>query len=188
MAQPKKLGTLGLAVCVAAVALLIPWAFHMGGRFTPLYWSGTGTLLTRGGTYPLYVLFYPTMERGNGLDGWGWLCMSRNVTIPLTLDGSFDGGAWRWSLEGASINLALYQPQSTRDALEHPSDRGGFDLVGYWRGPELAMGENGENSTPFPSGFKVDHAFVTFRSGNKADFKAACSKAATVSTTAGPAN
>lgn len=179
-AQQKKLGMFGLAICAAAVGLLIPWAFHMGGRFTPLYWSGTGMLLTSKGNYPLYVLIYPTMERANGLDGWGSLCTSRNTAIPLTVDGRFDGGLWRWSLDGASMELGLLQPLSTRDALFSPNAGGGFDLVGYWRGPELVMGENGEHFKPFPSGFTVKHASVTLKWGTMKDFKDACAKAVIV--------
>ncbi len=175
MAQHKKFGIFGLAICATAVGLMIPWAFHIGGRLTPLYWSGSGTLFTKSGNYPLYVLIYPTMERDSGLDGWGSLCTSRNTVVPLTVDGSFNGGPWRWSLDGASIELALFEPPGPRGELLHPSDKGGFDLVGYWRGRALVMSENGEHFTPFPSGFKVERASVTLEWGTKSDFKAACS-------------
>lgn len=49
----KKFGTVGGIICAAGLGLLIPWAFHIGGRPTALYWSGTGMLLTNTGRYPL---------------------------------------------------------------------------------------------------------------------------------------
>lgn len=177
MAGRKKFGILGLAICASAVGLLIPWAFHIGGRLTPLYWSGTGTLRTKNGTYPLYVLFYPAMERGNGLQGWGSLCTSRDKVLPLTVYGSFNGGLWTWSLDGASMDINLFEPQGPRGELFHPIDRGGFDLVGYWHGRELVMNENGEHFTAFRSGFKVEQGVVTLKWSSKSDFNAACSKA-----------
>lgn len=176
MARRKNFGILGLAICATAVSLMMPWAFHIGGRFTPLYWSGTGMLLTKSGSHPLYVLFYPTMQRANGLDGWGALCTSRDTVVPLTIDGGFNGGLWSWSCNDASMNLALFEPLGAHDTILHPADRGGFDLVGTWHGQELVMAENGNHSTQFLSGFKVEHASVILKWSNKADFNAACSK------------
>lgn len=94
------------------------------------------------------------MKRANGLNGWGALCMSRNTVVPLDVKGRFDGGPWRWSLDSAAMEIGLLQPLDAHDALFHPVDRGGFDLVGRWRGQGLMMSENGEHSTPFRSGFK----------------------------------
>lgn len=145
----KKFGILGLAVCALGVSLLIPWAFHMGGRLTPLYWSGTGMLVTNNGTYPLYVLIYPTMHRSNGLQGWGSLCTSRNTVIPLDVNGSFKSGVWTWSLADAPMEIALLEPLGARGALLDPSDRPGFDLLGRWQGHELVLSESGNHSSAF---------------------------------------
>lgn len=51
-----------LLVAANGVILLIdPWSVHIGGRWKPLlYWSGSGKLVTNGGTYPLYVSFFPS--------------------------------------------------------------------------------------------------------------------------------
>lgn len=179
----KKWGIAAVIILACAVGLLIPWAFHIGGRPTALYWSGTGTLVTKTGPYPLYVLFYPTMHISNGVDGWGFLCTSRNTVVPLSLSGKFDGGPWRWSLDTASIEIRLFKPLSARQTLFHPGDTGGFDLVGHWHGHELEMNENGEHSTPFPSGFKVEDASVVLQWGNKSDFNAACSKVVALGST-----
>ncbi|HEY7098333.1 MAG TPA: hypothetical protein VH437_16530 [Terriglobales bacterium] len=52
-----------LVLCVAVVYVVAgitsPWAFHIGGRLTPLlYWQGRGKLVTKNGVYPLYVYFF----------------------------------------------------------------------------------------------------------------------------------
>src|SRR5215471_14700379 len=58
-----KLLLLCVVVVCGVASLTSPWAFHIGGRWTPLlYWSGYGKLVTRTGTYPLYVVFYPSAD------------------------------------------------------------------------------------------------------------------------------
>jgi hypothetical protein len=93
--KQKRWGLLGLAIVVlltvTVIGVITPWAFHIGGRFTPLYWSGTGTLVAKAGAYPLYVLLYPA-DGSNRLHGWGSLCISQNAVIPLNLHG--DGASW----------------------------------------------------------------------------------------------
>jgi hypothetical protein len=48
-----------LALLYGVIVLLIPfnpWAIHIGHRWTPLLtWTGTGKLVTTGGTYPVVV-------------------------------------------------------------------------------------------------------------------------------------
>ena len=52
----------GVAVIYAVAAITSPWSFHIGGRWTPfLIWSGSGKLVTKNGTYPLYITFYPVV-------------------------------------------------------------------------------------------------------------------------------
>src|SRR5581483_8079485 len=55
-------GVFGVAVLYGVVAIIAPWAFHIGGRSTPfLTWHGYGQLLTKGGMeYPLYISLYPS--------------------------------------------------------------------------------------------------------------------------------
>lgn len=162
-----------MAICALVVSMLIPWAFHIGQRLTPLYWSGTGLLATTSGRYPLYVLIYPTMQRANGLQGWASLCTSRNAVMPLEVDGNFRDG-W-WSLDHASMEIGLLETQSARDSLFDPNHRGGIDLVGSWHGPELVLADRDESSGSFRSGLRIEHASVTLHWGTKSDFKRACS-------------
>lgn len=56
-------------VFFAVVAVIDPWALHIGGRWTPFTWIGAGKLATKSGAeYPLFVLFYldnPAKARGS---------------------------------------------------------------------------------------------------------------------------
>src|SRR5579872_6952351 len=104
----RKLGCFGGLVLVGSfffliVAVFAPWAFHIGGRWTPAMWQGIGTLRTQSGNaYPLYVYFYPRF-RGmsrlklngqrptNALDGAAWLCSAQGVTQRMDLSGDIYG-------------------------------------------------------------------------------------------------
>jgi hypothetical protein len=63
---------LAFAVAVGVVLLLFPWAFNIGGRFTPMnVWTGYGRLhSSAGATYGLYArLMLPARggRAGNGV-------------------------------------------------------------------------------------------------------------------------
>jgi hypothetical protein len=177
----------GLIVLCAAVvygvaALTSPWAFHIGGRWTPLlYWSGTGKLLTKGGTYPLYVSFFPSSHSSRlrldglrptgGVRGSGWLCTSPGVTQRLKISGTIFGG-WR-STAGSLMDFRLLEPK----IFDVGQRQGFFNLYGRWHGPELVMEDRGEPGSTFRSGLKIEHAAVTLNWGSYSDFKAACSSA-----------
>ncbi len=177
---------LGLAVlCIAVVygvaIVTSPWAFHIGGRATPfLYWSGSGTLHAAGGTYPLYVLFFPSshssrlrldgISPSGGLQGSGYLCTSRGTLERLDLSGTIYGG-WR-TTENSLMEFRLLQ---RRRAIDTGGPRRGyFDLYGRWRGPELVMDDRGRIGGTFQNGARMDHASVTFDWGSYSDFKKAC--------------
>ncbi len=171
---------LGGAVVYAAVLVMDPWSFHIGGRWTPLLmWQGSGKLLTKGGIeYPLFVSFFPSSHSSQlrmdgqrptgGLQGSGWLCTSRGVTQPLQLSGTIYGG-WR-STEGSLMAFRLLEPK----IIDVGQGQGYFDLMGRWRGPELVMDDRGSVGSRFRSGLKIEHASVTFDFGSYSDFKAAC--------------
>lgn len=175
--EHKKFGILGLAVVVlltlTAIGTITPWAFHMGGRFTPLYWSGSGMLVAKQGAFPLYVLFYPA-DGSNRLHGWGSLCISKNTIIPLDLHGEV-GKAW-WSIDRASMDITLSEPDTLRENILAGYAGGGFRLIGNWQGPDLVLDDGGNIPTAFRrSGLKVEHASVILKPVSKSDFKAACS-------------
>ena len=128
-------------------------------------------LVTKSGTYPLYVLFYPATTET--LHGWGSLCTSRNTTIPLDVRGEVSH-IW-WSLDHAPMEIALGETHSVRETLFDPSSGGGVDLLGNWHGPELVLNAHGE-PVAFHSGLTLEHASVTLKWGSKSDFEALCSK------------
>lgn len=172
-----------LVLCAVLVygvaAITAPWAFHIGGRWTPLLsWPASGMLVTKGGTYPLYVFLYPSsrfsklhvngMSPTGGVQGTGRLCTSPGVTQYLKVAGTIYDG-WR-STEGSVIEFRLLEPKY----LDVGQRQGYFELLGRWRGPELVMDDRGEPGTKFRSGLNIEHASVTLEPGSYSDFEAAC--------------
>ncbi|MGC1453390.1 MAG: hypothetical protein WA830_25435 [Candidatus Sulfotelmatobacter sp.] len=182
-----RFGVFGLIACLfavyAVVVVLDPWAFHIGERWTPLlYWTGTGKLVTKHGTYPLMVTLFPAshfsrlrldgLRPTGGIHGNALLCTSRGVTQYFDVSGTIYGG-WR-STDGALMDFRLLERRTARDALIGDNKRGYFDLFGYWHGPQLRMDDRGEWSERLHSGLRVEQASVTLEWGGHADFNAAC--------------
>lgn len=188
MRNPRRRGCLAqllglLILCVMLVygvaAVLAPWAFHIGGLPTPLlYWSAYGTLHTKGGTYPMYVLFYPSstfsrlhldgLRPTGGVQGSASLCTSRGVIQYLKLGGTIFNG-WR-STEGSLIEFRLLEPKY----LDVGQRQGFFDLYGRWHGSELVMDGRGRLGDTFRSGLKIEEQSVTLERGSYSDFKVVC--------------
>jgi hypothetical protein len=156
-----------ILLCVAVVylvaAITSPWAFHIGGRFTPLlYWSGTGKLTTSSGTHTLFLNILPGSEASElrldglhptgGLQGSGWLCTEQGAAQYLIVSGTIFNG-WR-TTEDSLIEVRLLEQRSI-DAAEK---RGYFELYGRWQGKELVVNDRGEPGSMFRSGLTVRHA------------------------------
>lgn len=167
------------ALVYGAVLALDPWAFHIGGRWTPLLmWQGSGQLHTKGGEYPLYVSFYPSahfsrlhlegLRPAGGLQGSAWLCTSRGVTQRMTLSGTIYGG-WS-STEGSLMAFRLLEPK----VIDVGQRQGYFDLAGRWRGRQLVMDDRGSWSSAFRSGLRIEQASVTLDWESFSAFEAAC--------------
>jgi hypothetical protein len=163
----------------AVAAITSPWSFHIGGVPTPLlYWSGSGTLRTKGGDYPFYALLYPSpsfsrlradgLRPTGGVQGSASLCTSRGVTQYLKLSGTMYNG-WS-STEDALVGIRLLEPRYF-DVGQH---RGYFDLSGRWRGSQLVLDDRAAWASTFRSGLRIEHASVTLDPGSYADFKDAC--------------
>ena len=180
----RFLGVLVLcgALLLAMMAITAPWAFHIGGRWTPLLtWTGSGNLVTKHGTYPLYVSINPSshfsrlhsdgLRPTGGVKGSGWLCTSPGVTQYLDLTGTIYGG-WQ-STEGSLMGVRMLEHR----VFNTGQSRGYFDLYGYWHGPQLTMSDRGHPSPAFRSGLKIENASVTFNWGSYSDFKAECARA-----------
>jgi hypothetical protein len=182
LADLFKLIVLCLILVYGLIGVTSPWAFHIGGRWTPLlYWSGYGKLVTKAGTYPLYVLLYPSAHMSRlrldglrptgGLQGTGALCTSPGVVEALNLSGTVYGG---WSnINDGLVEFRLLEIR----VLDLGQRQGYFDLFGRWRGTLLVMDDRDEAYGRFRSGLKVEHASITLDWGSYSDFKAACANA-----------
>lgn len=172
-----------VGVVYAVAAVTSPWAFHIGGRWTPLlYWSGSGQLITKGGTYPLYVSFFPAshfsrlqldgLRPTGGLQGSASLCTAPGVMQPLKLSGTIYGG-WR-TTERSLMNFRLLE----RKIFDIGQRQGYFDLYGRWQGQQLVMSDRGRYAGTFRSGLRIERSSVALDWGRYADFAAACASAA----------
>jgi hypothetical protein len=170
---------LGTGVVYLVAAITSPWAFHIGGRFTPLlYWSGYGKLATKNGTYPLYISFFPSssfsrlqldgLRPTGGVRGTATLCTAPGITQALHISGTIYGG-WK-STENSLMDMRLLETRYI-DLGQH---RGYFDLYGRWNGPDLVMDDGNAWASVFKSGLKIEHASVTLRWGSYKDFMAMC--------------
>ncbi len=189
----RRLGCLGglvfgAVIVLAVTALLAPWAYHIGGRWTAASWQGVGILRTESGdAYPLYIFFYPnfrSMSRlrlngqrpTGGLRGNGWLCSAQGVTQRLDLSGTIYGTYL--NTDGNQTSLRLLDARHYFQI--NAQNRRYFDLYGRWHGAELVM----EDTGGWERGFHPDphdpkeRAKVTFTWGSYGDFKKMCDAAA----------
>jgi hypothetical protein len=178
-----------LIVAIALVLFLFlglyPWAFNIGGRFTPwTVWSGYGKLQSStGASYGLYVRFWLTPYHGHGagnnLRGDALLCTPKGITYAYNLQGNIKN-AWT-TTDGKSTDLYLSVPQGgTQKPLR------GFDLHGVWRNGELVLDDKGNMRLAFradgsasPKGWiprspSSEHAWVTLAYGDKDKLQTVC--------------
>jgi len=185
----RRLGCFGVLVfgfvlVLALTAVLAPWAFHIGGEFTPGFWSALGVLRTDAGDeYPLYITLLPdfrSMSRLHlngqrpisGLRGMAWLCSAQGVTQRLDLTGDMYGAFF--ATDGNQMGFRLLDARSYFRI--NPQHQRYFDLYGRWHGPALEMQDNGgweQSFHPAPHDSKA-RARITFTSGSYADFKNSC--------------
>ncbi len=162
------LGILLGALILLGILAVVPWAFHIGGRWTPLLtWWGAGKLVTRSGAeLPLFVTIYPSSHFSRlalqgrrptgGVQGSACLCTAPGTAQYLKLSGTLYDG-W-WSTEGSLIEFRLLE-QTIIDVGQ--TRAGYFDLMGQWRGQDLVMSASG-SPRPLRSGTRVEPASVTF--------------------------
>lgn len=195
LARPR-IGCLGLlvfaiALATAVYALIAPWSFHIGGRWTPVTWWGVGRLRdSSGAEYGVYLYFFPDFRRTSRLGGGGircglrgkaWVCTAGGAKYQFNLSGQIYG-AWLDS-DGKDMALSLREPRG-------PKLRRAFDLYGAWQGPELPLDDHqsmirnfrpdgkltpaGGYTSPLPD----KHATVTLHWGRESDFDALCASIA----------
>jgi hypothetical protein len=170
-----------MILLVSAGAAVMPWAFHIGERWTPvLTWWGSGTLITKNGIeYPMFIMLYPSAHFSRlhlnghrptgGVQGTACLCTSPGTSQYLKVSGTIYNG-WL-STDGSLMSLRLLEPT----ILDIGQKRAGyFDLIGSWQGPELILDERASWSMQFRSGLRIDHASVTLRWSPYWSCKSAC--------------
>ena len=174
-----KLLVLAVVVLYGVVAITNPWAFHIGGRPTPfLYWSGTGKLVTKTGTYPLFVTLYPSSHSSRlhldglrptgGVQGTARLCVAPGDAESLKLSGTIFGG-WS-STTGALIEFRLLEYR----IINLGQTQGYFDLYGRFQDSNLVMDDRNRANGKFRSGLLIQQASITLTPGSYSDFKSAC--------------
>jgi hypothetical protein len=172
----------GVAAIYAVALITSPWSFHIGGRWTPLLiWSGYGNLVTKNGTYPLYISLYPAwnfsrlhldgLRPTGGVQGNGWLCAAPGAIERLRLSGTIYNG-WS-STEGSLIEFRLNE----RKIIDLGERRGFFDLYGRWQDLQLVMDDRGRYSATLRSGLRLENASVKFDWSSYSDFESACAHA-----------
>lgn len=178
---------------IAVMALMVPWAFHIGGRWTlTTAWYGVGRLRdSTGQEYGLYTSIFPDVGRqGRGvhvgpamptphsrLRGQAWVCTQKGMRIPFDVSGDIYG-AWL-NADGKLMHLSLREP--TKDKLKRH-----FELHGNFQGAELAL-DDGKSMfmyllpdgklTParsYTSPVPEKHARVTLEWGSEDDFARLC--------------
>lgn len=187
---------------VAFQALFKPWAFHLGGRLTPLTeWEGVGILRgSSGARDALYLRLWlkargmtssPRSTRAPGtFVGEALLRTPQGETRRYEVSGTLET-TW-WSADGVPLSLRLRTPKGE-------SPRQLFDLGGSFRGARLVLDDHGSSGRLLrpdgsiePLGWQhhstAEHPWVrvTLDHGTRADFEALARGLATGSRPAGP--
>ncbi len=181
---------LAILAALAATVGLTPWAFHMGGRWTPLgTWTGFGRVDASNGGH--YLLFTDLHLRGTGhggagracsqfgcerLGGTAELCTANGKVHTFDLRGNVNGwlttdGSHTW------IDLTGGSPERLQSGWV-------IAFAGRWDGPELHLTDADNSFTEeltrrgdirrVTSTADAGTAVATRRYGSHADFREAC--------------
>jgi hypothetical protein len=174
----------GLVLVVLLFAVIAPWSFHIGGRWTPMSWWGYGTLHTESGDYPIFIYFYPNPRSTSrlrlngqrpsiGLRGNGWLCSAQGVTQRLDVTGDIYNTYV--NTEGSKMSLRLLDARKYLQ-LSTPTNRRYADFTGAWQGSQLVMKETygWEQNFRHDPNHRNDRASITFNWSSYFDFKNVC--------------
>jgi hypothetical protein len=191
--QPVKHGVIKLILLVVAVALIvlvvpIPWAVHIGGRFTPTEsWDGYGQVTaSNGGRYVLFTHLHGGIIHGrsescsfegcDNMDGTARLCTESGQTYSFSLSGGVSG--WLSTDNAATrVDLAGGTPVPLPSGWV-------VALRGRWHGPALELSSPDNSFTKVftrrgairttTSSADAGTAKVTIRYGSASDFAKSC--------------
>lgn len=141
---------LALLIVLAFQGLLNPWAFHMGGRFTPLSWSGVGVLqcsngardviLVRLDLAPRGQVSYSKYSRGPSTFRGEALVGTPQATVQkFRLTGSLHN-AWL-DADGAPLTIGMRSQDRKPEEV--------INLHGAFRGTRLVLEDHGETGHLF---------------------------------------
>jgi len=176
-------------VLFAAYVLPSPWAFHMGGKFSPLgEWEGYGPVrATNGGSYLLFTHLRGGLLANHGrggcsftgcdtLTGSAQLCAKGGQRYTFALTGAVHG--W-YTTNGSRTTIGL--TGGTPTSLPHGSV---VAFHGVWKGPVLPLASTGNTFTEIftPAGgirktasaANLGTALVVLRNGSQTSFDQAC--------------
>jgi hypothetical protein len=178
----------------AVYVLPSPWAYHMGGKFSPLgEWDGYGLVrASNGGRYLLFTHLRGgiVINRGHTscsltgcdrLTGSAQLCTTGGQHYTFALTGAVHG--W-YTTNGSRTDIGL--TGGTPTALPHGTV---VAFHGVWKGPVLPLASTGNSFTEAftpsggirktASGANGGTALVELRNGSEASFQQACRALAT---------
>jgi hypothetical protein len=179
-----------LIVVVVLSALYVlpsPWAFHMGGKFSPLgEWDGYGPVrATGGGSYLLFTHLRGGLFANHGhsgcsftgcdtLTGSAQLCATGGQRYTFTLTGAVHG--W-YTTNGSRTTISL--TGGTPTALPHGSV---VAFRGVWKGAMLPLASDSFTEVFTPDGAirraasraDAGTALVVLRNGSQTSFDQAC--------------
>lgn len=141
---------LALLVVLAFQGLLNPWAFHMGGRFTPLSWSGVGVLQCSNGARDVILVRLNLARRGQ-------VSYSKYSRGPSTfrgdaLVGTPQGAVQKFQLTGSLHNAWLDAdgaPLTIGMRTKNQKPEEVINLHGAFRGARLVLEDHGETGHLF---------------------------------------
>lgn len=193
--QPRKLHLgprIALILIVAALCVYVlpsPWAFHMGGRFSPLGdWDGYGPVrASNGGHYLLFTHLRGGIVNDHGQGSCGFFgCDSLVGSAQLCTQG---GQRYTFGLSGAVHGWYTTDGSTTSIELTGGTPKrlpGGWVVAfrGTWRGAGLPIADTGNSfSEAFtPAGAirtttstkDAGTARATLRAGSAGSFDRAC--------------
>jgi hypothetical protein len=180
-----------IVVLWALYVLPSPWAFHMGGKFSPLgEWDGYGQVhATNGGQYLLFTHLHGGLLTNHGhsgcnftgcdtLTGSAQLCAEGGQRYTFTLTGAVHG--W-YTTNGSRTTIGL--TGGTPASLPKGSV---VTFHGVWKGAMLPLASNSFTDVFTPSGgirrttsaANGGTALVVLQNGSQTSFDQACNNLA----------
>lgn len=153
---PRLLSLFVLAAGVGIAAQLAtnPWIFTLGGHARPWpVWQGEGTIAGPGGTYRIYLGFYPAIRRKAAVAvatvrGWGWVCAPAGQAYPVTVRGGTEAPVGR-DANAVAFDLYTDGDKALAGIVASGPPPPRLDFTGRFEGPDLVMDDRGTLATAF---------------------------------------